>query len=114
MTIVQGDNGITIPFSTNMDLTNSIVSVYVQRGADLLSKTPDILDISKGDCQFTLLSSDLIMAGLYRYQWTINYNSGVTKSGKTYDLFVESKLTGGTPPNNGGGDITVIVDGGTF
>jgi hypothetical protein len=115
MLIVQGDNGITLPFKVVkdkiLDLTGATVKVDIKRGEDILSKTAEILDAIQGICQITLLSSDLIIAGTYKYQWTVTYEDGRTLSGKPTDISVTEKLTGSTP-STGNGDITVIVDGG--
>lgn len=107
MNIVQGDNQITIPFSTNMSLENATVTVAVKRGEELLTKTATILDVATGKCEFSLLSLDLTIEGSYFYQWTAEYSDGRKKSGKAMDIYVSEKLTGTTPE-------TVIVDGGTF
>lgn len=108
MNIVQGDNQITIPFSTNMSLENATVTVAVKRGEELLTKTATILDVATGKCEFTLSSLDLTIAGTYEYQWTAEFSvDGRIKSGKAMDVYVSAKLAGLEPQ-------TVIVDGGTF
>lgn len=111
MLIVQGDNGYTVPFNTFMDLTDASVSVVVQRGSDLLNKTANIIDDVNGKCELPLLSSDLTISGIYRFQWTASYTDGRIKSGKQNYFYVNGKLVGGSTPDPGG-DITVSVDGG--
>lgn len=107
MNIVQGDNNLTIPFSTNMSLEHATVKVSVKRGEELLTKMATILDVPTGKCEFSLSSLDLTVAGVYEYQWTAEFTDGRVKSGKKLDTYVSEKLTGSAPE-------TVIVDGGTF
>lgn len=111
-TIVQGDNGRVIPFSTGLNLEGATVKVDVKRGEELLDKTAEILDSATGRCQFILLTSDLTIEGIYKYQWTAEYEDGRKFSGRSIDFYVDKKLVG-VPPVVGG-DITVSVDGGEF
>ncbi|WEG14016.1 hypothetical protein PU629_06505 [Pullulanibacillus sp. KACC 23026] len=108
--VVQGDNGITIPFTTYRDkvvsLESATVEVSVLRGQDLLSKTATIIDKTKGQCEFELLSSDLTVSGVYYYQWTATFDDGTVISGIKQSLLVSDKLAGST--------VTIDVDGGVF
>jgi hypothetical protein len=113
MGIIQGDNGITVPFIVPLKLEGATVKVAIKRGGELINKTATVLDVVKGHCEFTLLSSDLTVIGNYKYQWTAEFEDGRIKSGKSTDLYVSEKLTG-VPPTSGGGDIMVSVDGGEF
>lgn len=109
--IVQGDNGIVVPFVTKKDtilnLENSTVEVSVKRGEELLTKTATIINAATGRCQFELSSLDLTIPGTYEYQWTATYQDGRKLSGRKQGVYVSEKLAGTAPE-------TVIVDGGTF
>lgn len=114
MSIVQGDNGLTFPFTVDQtkvsDLTNSTVEVAVQRREEILTKTATIIDVSSGLCEFTLYSSDLTLPGVYKYQWTVTFSDGRVFSGDATSFTVKQKLT----DTSSSGDITVIVDGGNL
>ncbi|MCM3599407.1 BppU family phage baseplate upper protein [Robertmurraya korlensis] len=106
MNIVQGDNKLTIPISTNMNLENATVTITVKRGGEIFTKTATILDIVTGSCEFSLTNEDLTVAGIYEYQWTAEFTDGRVKSGKKLDTYVSEKLTGTI--------VTVTIDGGEF
>lgn len=112
MSIIQGDNGIVISFNTRMNLAGATVTVSIKRGTDLLTKPVTITDSANGLCNFSLLTSDITIFGVYKYQWTATYDDGRIKSGKALDFYVDEKLATGTNVGNVSGDITVTVDGG--
>ncbi|MCH6265992.1 hypothetical protein, partial [Neobacillus citreus] len=105
MTIVQGDNGRVIPFNTGMNLDGATITVTVKRGEELITKTAEILDIPSGKCQFMLLTSDLTIEGVYKYQWTATFEDGRKFSDRPFDFYVYEKLVG-VPAGNGGGNHT--------
>jgi BppU N-terminal domain len=116
--IIQGDNGLRIPFTVQKkgveDLTGASVTVAVKRGATLLTKTAIIVDAPNGKCEFVLSSSDLTMQGAYFFQWTATFPDGRILSDKKREFNVSEKLTGAPPTDGTGEPITVIVDGGEF
>lgn len=103
MSYVQGNNGIVIPFSTNLDLTGATVTVDVKKRGNVISKTATILDAVKGNCEFNLLSSDLTSYGWYQYQWWANYTDGRLLSDTAVKIWVNQSLATGSVSGNGGG-----------
>jgi hypothetical protein len=120
LSIIQGDNGIVVPFIVSKSKIESLegatVTVDIKRGADLLPKSAAIVDVTSGKCEFTLSNSDLTIAGIYEYQWTAKFEDGRSLSGKKQDFYVSEKLIAGNsvPDPGTGGIITVRVDGGVF
>jgi BppU N-terminal domain len=109
---VQGDNGFVVPFvirdSQITSLEGATVSVAIKRGDNIITKPVDIINASTGKCQFVLTSLDLTIVGVYKYQWTVEFEDGRIKSdGKMAELYVKERLAGDPV-------VTVIVDGGTF
>lgn len=103
--IIQGDNGIIIPFVAKkgaiLNLEGAIVEVSVKRSNELLTKVATITNAEKGECEFELLNSDLTAVGLYEWQWTAIYEDGKILAGKTKKILVSKKLTsGGSIPTN--------------
>jgi flagellar basal body rod protein FlgG len=115
MSFVQGDNGYTRPFVIPKyevkNLEGAAVKVAIKRGEELINKVATIVDVASGKCEFTLTSSDLTIIGPYKYQWTVEFEDGKTKSGRAGEFYVSEKLAG-VPPSIG--PITVSVDGGEF
>jgi hypothetical protein len=91
--VVQGDNGVVIPFETDMDLTNCTVAIVtVARPDGEFTKDASIINILTGSCNFTFLSDDLTIAGDYQYQWTVTFNDGTVKNGLITTIKVHKKL----------------------
>jgi hypothetical protein len=122
VTIVQGDNGIIVPFVTAkpsvINLEGAIVEVSIKRGSDLLTKPATILDKIKGKCQFELSNFDLTMTGTYFYQWTAKFENGRILNGRRQEFYVSDKLAGVKPVIDAGMfteyNPTVTYDGGGF
>src|SRR4051794_30697818 len=111
MSIVQGDNGVPIPFIVAkpraLDITGATVEVAIKRGEDTFIKTAEILDAVKGKCQFTLAYTDLTIEGVYKYQWTVYFEDGRFFHGDPSDFYAKEKLVEVT----GGGEAgeTLII-----
>lgn len=117
MPIVQGDNGVTFPFLVDKnkvpDLTGATVEIALSRNNEIITKTATIDDLVTGQCEITLSSTDLPIAGIYEYQWTATFEDGRIYSGHpSYFRVVGNLNNGNTIPPSDGGDITVTVNGG--
>jgi hypothetical protein len=111
MLIVQGDNGIPIPFTVSKlssfeNLEGATVEVAIDRGADTFTKAATILDAASGKCSFTLTASDLTTKATYGWQWTAYFADGRIYSGKKREFYVSERLMAGVA---GGETVPVIV-----
>jgi hypothetical protein len=120
--IVQGDNGIVIPFVAKknkiVNLEGASVEVDIKRENDLLTKTATVVDGKNGKCEFELRTSDLTVVGPYFYQWTATFPDGKIISGKKEEFSVSDKLAGVAPVIDAGAfldyNYDVTYDGGGF
>lgn len=109
--IVQGDHGIKLPFTVKkpnpIDLTGAIVKVSIRRNNETYWKQANIIDATKGKCELILTARDLLVSGVYQYQWTAYLPEGTIFSGIKMDIFVNERLLAVI----GGGDNgeTVII-----
>lgn len=113
MSIVQGDNGLKIPFIVVKDrvlnLAGSYVEVTLKNDKISLSKLKraTILNAPTGECYFTLTSDDLPEKGTYTYQWSVYFEDGRNFSGKKREFYASEKLIASLPP--GIGEESIIV-----
>jgi|GEM_PF-4791632 len=120
--IVQGDNGVIIPFVAKknkiINLEGATVEVSIKRDDDLLTKPATILDAVNGKCQFELSNFDLSVTGSYFFQWTATFEDGRILSGKKQDFYVSDKLVGTAPVIDAGSfteySFNATYDGGGF
>jgi hypothetical protein len=111
MLIVQGDNGIPIPFTVSKlssfeNLEGATVEVAIDRGADTFTKVATIVDAASGKCSFTLTAADLTANATYGWQWTAYFADGRIYSGKKREFYVSERLMAGVA---GGETVPVIV-----
>jgi hypothetical protein len=112
MLIVQGDNGIPIPFTVSKlssfeNLEGATVEVAIDRGAEEpFVKAATIVDAALGKCSFTLTASDLTINATYGWQWTAYFPDGRIYSGKKREFFVSERLIAGSA---GGETVPVII-----
>lgn len=111
MYIVQGDHGISIPFTVQKyavaeDLTGATVEVAIKYGDNDLVRAATITDAVNGECSFTITSSDLAANSVYNWQWTAYFPDGRIYSGRAREFYASERLIAG---NAGGGTVPVVI-----
>jgi hypothetical protein len=111
MYIVQGDHGISIPFTVQKyavaeDLTGATVEVAIKYGDNNIIRAATITDAINGECSFTVTSSDLTVNSVYSWQWTAYFPDGRIYSGRSREFYASERLIAGS---GGGGAVPVIV-----
>jgi hypothetical protein len=110
MYIVQGDHGISIPFTVQKyavaeDLTGATVEVAIKYGDNNIVRAATITDAINGECSFTVTSSDLAMNSVYSWQWTAYFPDGRIYSGRSREFYASERLIAGSA----GGEFEPVI-----